>query len=41
LKNNQIFIGNWENNLKHGEGFERFPNKCEYKGTYMNGKAEG
>lgn len=41
LTNHQLYIGFWENNLKHGEGFERFANRSEYKGLYMNGKAEG
>ena len=36
-----MYVGSWENNLRHGEGFERFANLSEFKGLYMNDKAEG
>jgi hypothetical protein len=41
LENNRIYLGDWENDLKHGQGMERFANNAVYTGQYMNGKAEG
>lgn len=40
-KNGKMYVGTWENGMKHGEGFERFSNQAEYKGSFLNGKAEG
>jgi len=39
--NGRIFKGNRENDLKHGAGFELFPNESYYEGIYVNGKTEG
>ena len=39
--NKRMYEGSWQNDLKHGFGFEKFPNDCTYKGDYINGKPEG
>lgn len=40
-QNLKFFEGEWQNDLKHGRGFEQFPNKAVYLGYYANGKPEG
>ena len=37
----RIYLGDWENDIKHGNGIERFSSSALYTGEYMNGKAEG
>ncbi|KAL4441157.1 hypothetical protein ABPG74_002107 [Tetrahymena malaccensis] len=39
--NGRLYEGLWENDLKHGKGFEKFPNCSVYEGQYVNGKPEG
>ena len=39
--NKRIFEGSWNNDLKEGNGYEKFPNGCTYKGEYARGKPEG
>jgi len=36
-----FYEGEFNNNRKHGLGFEKFPSKSEYTGYYVNGKPEG
>ncbi len=31
---NRKFEGEWENDMKHGRGYEVFPNKSYYEGIY-------
>lgn len=33
--------GEWENDHRHGFGFEKFANGCIYEGDFVNGKPEG
>jgi hypothetical protein len=40
-KNNRLYEGEWENNLRHGKGFEIFETGSFYNGLYVNGKPEG
>jgi len=39
--NERIYEGEFENDRKHGKGFEVFQNKSIYEGMYVNGKPEG
>jgi hypothetical protein len=39
--NGRVYEGEWENDLKHGRGYELFPNNSSYEGQYVNGKPEG
>ncbi len=39
--NERVYEGQWQRDLKHGQGFEKFPNGCIYEGQYANGKPEG
>ncbi|CAD8121411.1 unnamed protein product [Paramecium sonneborni] len=39
--NGRIYEGQFENDRKHGQGYERFPDKTSYEGTYINGKPDG
>lgn len=39
--NDRVYEGNWENDYKHGSGYESFPNGSVYQGMYLNGKPEG
>lgn len=36
-----MYEGEFENDRKHGKGFEVFQNKSTYEGMYVNGKPEG
>lgn len=40
-RNSRLYEGDWENDLKHGKGFEIFQNASFYTGFYANGKPEG
>lgn len=35
------YVGDWENNLMHGQGTRRFPNGDLYVGPYVQGRREG
>jgi hypothetical protein len=37
----ELSVGDWECDYKHGQGFERFIDGCVYEGGYVNGKPEG
>lgn len=39
--NDRMFEGEWQNDMKHGKGYERLANDCVYEGYYINGKPEG
>ncbi|CAD8075849.1 unnamed protein product [Paramecium primaurelia] len=39
--NGRTYEGQFENDRKHGSGFERFPDGASYNGTYINGKPDG
>jgi hypothetical protein len=39
--NGRVYEGSWENDFKHGKGYERFSNNSKYEGAFMNGKPEG
>lgn len=39
--NGRVYEGIWENDFKHGKGYERFSNSSKYEGNFMNGKPEG
>ena len=39
--NDRVYEGEFENDRKHGIGFERFANQSYYEGLYVNGKPEG
>lgn len=34
-QNGRVFEGCWENDLKHGRGYEHFQNGSHYEGTYV------
>jgi hypothetical protein len=35
------FEGTWQDDLRHGRGFERHPNRNYYQGQFLKGKAFG
>jgi len=37
----KLYEGDWENDMKHGKGYEILTNGSRYEGGYLNGKAEG
>ena len=39
--NNRVYEGNWENDRKHGYGYEEFVNGAMYIGNYINSKPHG
>jgi len=36
--NGRVYEGQWNNDLKHGKGYELFANNSYYVGQYINGK---
>lgn len=42
VKNDKrVYEGQWLNNMKHGNGYEIFPNGTFYKGQFRNHKPSG
>jgi len=41
LKNGAIYVGEWLNKLRHGEGFCLFPDKSYYFGEWSEGESCG
>ncbi|CAD8212891.1 unnamed protein product [Paramecium octaurelia] len=41
MEEEHVYEGEFNNNRKHGQGWEVFPSKSSYKGLYVNGKPEG
>ena len=39
--NGRLFEGQWGNDYKHGEGYEKFHTDAIYEGTFVNGKPQG
>ena len=36
-----MYLGDWENDKKYGEGKETYPNQDSYQGQFLNGKPHG
>lgn len=41
MDSNRLYEGDWANDIREGEGYEKFTNLNEYKGSYKNGKPCG
>jgi hypothetical protein len=41
LPNKRIYVGDIQNNVPHGYGEATYPNKCSYKGYWINGERCG
>jgi len=39
--NGRLYEGEWENDQRHGRGYERYPNGNIYQGEFQYGKAHG
>lgn len=39
--NGRVYEGEFENDRKHGKGYEKFQSESIYDGMYINGKPEG
>lgn len=36
--NGRVYEGEWNDNYKHGKGYEKFNNGAVYEGSYIKGK---
>jgi hypothetical protein len=41
LKNGAVYVGEWLNRLRNGEGFCLFPDKSYYFGDWLEGESSG
>ena len=41
FNNGDICLGNWKNDLLHGQGIYIFKNGCRYEGEFSNGSRNG
>jgi len=37
----RLYEGDWENDVKHGKGYEILPTGSHYEGDFLNGKPDG
>jgi len=40
-KSGRVYEGDWEDDVRHGRGFERYPTGNTYLGEFVYGKACG
>jgi len=40
-RNGRVFEGDWDDDVRHGRGFEKYVNGNTYQGEYQYGKAHG
>jgi len=41
MDNGSIYVGEWQNDLQHGQGSTTFPDGSKYVGEYKNGQKNG